>query len=138
MSNSINSLRTLDEISWREFVEEQSATEHILRRDPAGVYGRMTFASRDAYRRVLEILARRSACGEEQVAERPVEHARRGVAGVHEDRRCHVGYYLVDRGRRQLEESIGYRASGLDRLTRLAARFPLGCATWGRLPCFVC
>ena len=123
MSNSINGLRRLDDLDWKQFVEEQSATERILRRDPAGVHGRMTFAGRDTYRRVVEILARRSACSEEQVAAAAVEHARRSA--VRTDRRGHVGYYLVDRGRRQLEASIGYRPARLERLARPAARFPL-------------
>jgi hypothetical protein len=135
ISNSINSLRTLSELEWKEFVEAHSATERILRRDPAGVHAQMTFASRDAYRRVIEILARRSACGEEQVAEKAVEHARRVAAGANpcargespSDRRGHVGYYLVDRGRPQLEASVGYRPSGWERLARLATRFPLAC-----------
>ena len=45
---------------WREFVETMSVVEHTLREDPAGVYGRMDFATRDRYRHVVEAIAKRS------------------------------------------------------------------------------
>ena len=58
ISNSINSLRTLGAIDWREFVETISTVEQTLREDPGGVYGRMDFASRDRYRHVVERVAK--------------------------------------------------------------------------------
>ena len=38
------------------------------REDPAGVYGRMDFATRDGYRHVIEHVAKRSAASEAEVA----------------------------------------------------------------------
>jgi cyclic beta-1,2-glucan synthetase len=60
ISNSIGSLRLLEATDWREFVESASHVERILREDPAGIYARMDFATRDGYRHVIEKLARRS------------------------------------------------------------------------------
>ena len=40
ISNSIGSLRVLSAIDWREFVENQSVVEKILRQDPQDVYRR--------------------------------------------------------------------------------------------------
>src|SRR5581483_989138 len=54
VSNSIGSLRILGAIDWREFVERASLVEGLLRRDPAGVYSAMAFATRDNYRHVIE------------------------------------------------------------------------------------
>ena len=48
--------------------------EHILREDPAGIHPRMSFASRDHYRRIVQRLARRSPLDEEQVARAAIEH----------------------------------------------------------------
>ncbi|MGL4418443.1 MAG: cyclic beta 1-2 glucan synthetase, partial [Plesiomonas shigelloides] len=59
VSNSINSLRALEQMNWPEFVETMSISEQILRSDPAAVYARMDFATRDRYRHQLERLARR-------------------------------------------------------------------------------
>ena len=141
MRASVLSLRTLAALDWKEFVEGQSAVEHILRRDPAGVYGRMDFGSRDCYRREVEKLARHSPLSEQEVAQRVLDFAQRGgCADAGPDcsatprqqvLRHHVGYYLIDRGRAAIEESIGYRAAWTGRLVRVASprRWP---AIWGR------
>ena len=56
-SNTVTSLRFCATLDWSDFVEQVSAVEDILRRDPAGVYPRMDFASRDRYRHAVEDLA---------------------------------------------------------------------------------
>jgi len=45
IGNSIGSLRFLDSMDWREFVEDLSVVEQTLRTDPAGVYARADFAT---------------------------------------------------------------------------------------------
>ena len=65
VANAITSLRLCSEIDWREFVERVSLVEHALRRDPAGVYGRMDFLSRDEQRHAVEQIA--APNGEAQV-----------------------------------------------------------------------
>ena len=57
VANAITSLRLCSEIDWREFVEGVSLVEQALRRDPAGVYGRMDFLSRDEQRHAIEQVA---------------------------------------------------------------------------------
>ena len=59
IGNSIGSLRFLGAAEWRDFVESMSVTEQALRRDPSGVYPAMDFATRDHYRHVAELIARR-------------------------------------------------------------------------------
>src|SRR5918996_5081638 len=46
ISNSIGSLRFLEAMDWREFVETMSVVEQTLREDPGGVYGLLDFATR--------------------------------------------------------------------------------------------
>jgi cyclic beta-1,2-glucan synthetase len=60
ISNSIGSLRVLGATDWRKFVERVSVVEQTLREDPAGVYAKMEFVTRDHYRRTVEKIARRS------------------------------------------------------------------------------
>src|SRR5204863_578553 len=60
ISNTIGSLRFLGAMDWREFVETMSVVERTLREDPAGVYGKMDFATRDRYRHVVEEIAKGS------------------------------------------------------------------------------
>src|SRR5207253_346326 len=68
IGNSINSLRFLSSNDWREFVENHSLVEQILREDPARAYAGMEFATRDRYRHEIEALAKRSRWRELDVA----------------------------------------------------------------------
>jgi cyclic beta-1,2-glucan synthetase len=104
VGNSINSLRFLDAMNWREFVETLSHVEQTLRQDPADVYSDMDFATRDRYRHLIETIARRSDIPEPEVAARVVEMAK-AHAGGNEVRRSHVGYFLMDEGFAELEQA---------------------------------
>ena len=106
ISNSISSLRFLGAADWRDFVETRSGVEHTLREDPAGVYARMDFATRDQYRHVVETTARLSGRTETEVARLAIDLAREAAATAGQDTRAtHVGFYLVDKGRSGLERA---------------------------------
>jgi len=125
MANSLTSLRAIAGMDWPTFVEEQSLVEGILRGDPTGFYPRMTFNTRDRYRHVVERIARRTGLSEEAVARRAIAAAHLG-AGTHphDPRWGHVGFHLVDEGRRALERSTGYRAPMGEALHAWALRHP--------------
>jgi len=126
VSNSIGSLRFLGAMDWREFVERMSIVERILGEDPSDVYGKMDFATRDRYRHVVEKTAKRSPHSESEVARRAIQLARAGaVRNGGDDRRAHVGYYLIDAGRAQLERMVEVRSSPGQALRRVCRRFPL-------------
>ena len=61
ISNSIGSLRFLGTTDWRTFVETMSVVERTLCEDPAGIYGKMDFATRDQYRHIVENIAKSSS-----------------------------------------------------------------------------
>ena len=113
VANSIGSLRLLAGTDWREFVETLSHVEHLLRADPADAYGRMDFATRDAYRHVVERTARRAGRPETAVAQQVLDMAEqaalRAASDQARDRLSHVGYYLLGAGRPALEDSLGIR-----------------------------
>ena len=127
ISNSIGSLRYLGTLDWREFVEAMSVVEQTLRTDPGRAYAAMDFASRDRYRHVIENVARASDVSEAEVSRHAVDLARAGAARHgSDDRRAHVGYYLIDRGLPELERATQARLPLIARLRRAAAgRAPL-------------
>ena len=122
IGNSIGSLRTLSAMDWRGFVESTSLVERALCGEPAGVYARMDFATRDQYRHAVERLARHSALSELAVAEAAVALAREGGDGERAEARGHVGFYLVDSGLDALEARIGARATPARLWRRLVLR----------------
>jgi cyclic beta-1,2-glucan synthetase len=119
VANAITSLRLCSALDWREYVESVSLVEQVLRRDPAGAYGRMDFLSRDRQRQAVEELAAPSGDAQVRVALRAVESARQTAEGSPADRAAHVGYHLIDRGRRDLEVDVAYRPRLAGRMRRL-------------------
>lgn len=110
VSNSIAGLRLLNETNWADFAESISVVEQTLRLDPAGIYSRMHFDTRDHYRHVIEILARDSDLSEPEVANRVLELSRKTAPDMPQS---HTGYYLVGEGRQQLEHLLSADASFL-------------------------
>ncbi|MDP1527256.1 MAG: glucoamylase family protein [Rhodocyclaceae bacterium] len=129
ISNSIGSLRFLGTMDWREFVETMSVVEQTLRTDPGAAYAAMDFASRDRYRHVIEAMAKASGLSEAAVASHAIALAQAGAAraGVRgdTDRTAHVGYYLIDRGLAELENTARMRHAPAAALRRWAGRSPL-------------
>lgn len=126
MSNSIGSLRFLGAMDWREFVESMSDVEKILAEDPADLYANMDFATRDRYRHIIEKTAKISPFSESEVARKAIKLADEGVEQHGEDdRRAHVGFYLIDNGLTLLEQHAETRLSSSDMLCSIGQRFPL-------------
>ena len=126
ISNSIGSLRFLGAMDWRRFVEALSAVEQTLRQDPAGIHDRMDFTTRDRYRHVVENIAKKSRLSEREVALETLGLARQGAVERKDDeRKSHVGFYLIDSGRHRLERCARTHATAMDILRRAGRRFPL-------------
>ena len=121
LANSLASLRLLERIDWHAFVETASAVEGVLRRDPAGVYERMDFATRDHYRHVVERLARQCGQIETEVAAAALALAE----GADDARSRHVGYYLAGDGVPALRAQLRPARGMLPALRRAARKRPL-------------
>jgi cyclic beta-1,2-glucan synthetase len=119
IANSIGSLRFIGAMDWRNYVESLSLVEQTLREDPAGMHAGQDFATRDRYRHVIEDVARCSSRGEREVAREAVALAQAASerSGPN-DRTSHIGYYLIDQGRRSLERAVGCRLTWKARARR--------------------
>jgi cellobiose phosphorylase len=130
IGNSIGSLRFLASVDWRSFVETMSVVDQVLRKDPADAYAQMDFGTRNSYRQVVERIARRSDQTEQRVAEAALRLARdaaacAGAGDEQRARRAHVGYYLVDRGLRELKRAARYRRPAVEIVRIAIGRGPL-------------
>jgi hypothetical protein len=97
--------------------------EQILHRDPAGVYKRMDFATRDSYRQAVEELAEPSGEAQVRVALRAIESALEAQErDPHDDRARHVGCHLMGKGRPKLEVDVAYLPSLRKRAAALFRR----------------
>ncbi|MGP8199593.1 MAG: GH36-type glycosyl hydrolase domain-containing protein [Limisphaerales bacterium] len=126
VSHSIASLRFLSAMDWKGFVEHLSLVEEILRKDPAAVYSKMDFATRDRYRHSIEFFARHSRLSEAHVAQRAIQLAAdSAVLKGRKDRTAHVGFYLIDKGRSMLGRIAKVRWPWRTVVERSIHRFPL-------------
>lgn len=120
VATCVRSLRVLETADWKGFVESISAIERILRDEPASVYARMDFDTRDRYRKAVEELAFNSPHSETDVAVAAVRTARDGRDGPS----AHVGYHLIGPGRSRFERELGYRPPWRLRLRGMLAQHP--------------
>lgn len=104
IGNVITSMRLISAVDWVAFFERTSLTEQILRRDPAGIYARMDYESRDRYRHVVEDLSDNCQSSETEVAEKVVSLAEK--APTNQAGADHVGYWLIDNGLPDLEVAL--------------------------------
>lgn len=120
ISNSINGLRFLSSHDWREFVEEASLVEKILRKDDT--YTRMDFYTRDQYRHALERIAKKGNLSEMAIANKLVQLASGSTAA---EKTAHIGYYLVDKGLPVIEKFAKVRLSFREKCRKFFNKIPL-------------
>jgi cyclic beta-1,2-glucan synthetase len=121
IGNAFTSLRQLALLDWREIFERSSRVEQLLRKDPAGVYPGMDFETRDRYRRVIEEIAQRSDRSETEVAQAVLALAA-SAGGAADERRRHVGTYLIAGARQLLVRQLGCSESPRYRLLQWVYR----------------
>jgi cellobiose phosphorylase len=124
IANSIGSLRFLGTMDWQEFVETMSVVEQTLRQDPAGIYGKMEFATRDQYRHAIEKIAKHSRHSEVEVAQQALQLAHANFNGG-DSRHGHIGFYLIGGGLPALEKQAAMRRPWLEALQYTTRTSPL-------------
>ncbi|WP_394767263.1 GH36-type glycosyl hydrolase domain-containing protein [Ferruginibacter sp.] len=125
ISNSISSLRFLSTTDWREFVENTSIVEQVLRRDINGVYAQMDFYTRDNYRHVVEKIAKKSSLTEKEVAEMVLQLAEENAQKTDDPRLIHVGYFLTCEGLVQMQQLSKMQLSKIDLCKKIFNKIPL-------------
>ena len=125
VSNCISSFRFLSTNNWKNFVEDTSIVEAILRRDINGIYGAMDFHTRDVYRHAVEKIAMLSNLSEEAVAELVINAAKKNATLHIDSRFSHVGFYLTGKGYDATAKAVKARTSFLDKCCRIIITHPL-------------
>ena len=123
------SLVSINQSEGKDFFERLSRTHRILSKDPADAYATMEVFSREYYCDAVQELAAHSRAQETEVAQLAVSLAvaghrkcKPGLRGAH--RRSHVGYYLVDEGRKTLQALINYRPPALKQVSDTVLETP--------------
>lgn len=109
IENAITSLNVVSTIDWNDIFESLCFVNKILREDPLKIYSKMDFESRDYYRKQIEKIAKQYRVSEINVARKAIECAQKASGNGFQDKSKHVGYYIIDKGRRELLTELGYK-----------------------------
>ncbi|SPU26655.1 Cellobiose phosphorylase [Candidatus Bartonella washoeensis] len=109
MGNIIRALKTIDDVDWTVWFERVSSVDFILREKSD--FSEIDPYSRNAYRQVIETIARGSSLSEVEVACKAVEMAHLASKYNSHHNGSSIGWYLVDDGRYAFEKACGYSPS---------------------------
>ena len=88
MGNAIRSLQGLPTLDWDNIMSKLCVTEQILRKDPTGIFPKMTTKSRNEYLRVVQVCAKRHHTTPEKYALKVLEKSQKEQE--------HVGKFIYE------------------------------------------
>lgn len=101
MGNSITSIKAIQRINFIDIFEEINQVDEILKQDPAKVYDKMDYKTKIYYRNAIKELSKKTKISEIYIAKKCLE-----LAQGKEEKRAHIGYYLIDKGNTELLEAL--------------------------------
>ncbi|MCI9063953.1 MAG: hypothetical protein HFJ17_05065 [Clostridia bacterium] len=105
IGNCITSIKKIQRINFLEIFEQINGVEEILKKDPAGVYERMDFKTKDLYRQTIQEISKHTKISEIYIARKILELAQNGRG-----KKRHIGYYLFGENKNVLYEKLGIKA----------------------------
>jgi cyclic beta-1,2-glucan synthetase len=126
ISNSIGSLRFLGSNNWRDFVENISVVENLLRTEKSNIYPLMDFQTRDEYRHRVEKISKNSERTESDIARLVLELANESFDdGDISNRKNHLGYWLIGRGSGIVYQQANVRFTIFEKIYLFLQKIPL-------------
>ena len=104
MGNSITSLKAIQRINFLEIFERINGVEDILKQDPSNTYPNMDYRTKEYYRNRIKEISKKTKISELYISKKILEIAQKG-----EEKKAHIGYYLIDEGIRTLYKELKYK-----------------------------
>ena len=108
IGNCIKSIQDIHRINFTEIFEKINEVESILKKDPANVYQKMDYKTKDYYRNTIKALSKKTKISEIYITKKVLELAEKNKESINE-KKSHIGYYLIDRGKGELENVLGIK-----------------------------
>ncbi len=106
IGNGILSLKAIQRMNFSEIFEKVNGIEELLRQDPAGVYEKMDYKTKECYRNKIKEIGYETKISEIYISQKILELANQNEDG---NKKSHIGYYLIDNGIEKLYKELGYR-----------------------------
>lgn len=94
IGNSITSIKKIQRINFLEIFEKINGVEEILRMDPAQVYDKMDYKTKEDYRNKIKQISKKTKISEMYIAKKILELAQNAPMG---SKKNHIGYYLINK-----------------------------------------
>ncbi|MCZ2203439.1 GH36-type glycosyl hydrolase domain-containing protein [Bartonella sp. A05] len=124
MGHIIRSLKTINDIDWTVWFETVSCVDFVLRNNSD--FAEIDSHSRNAYRQVIEKIARHSPLSELEVTHKAIEITQSFSEETPHYNNSSIGWYLVDDGRYAFEKACQYNPSLFMRWIRAYRRLKIG------------
>ena len=99
MANCITSIKELLRMDFMQIFQSINGVEDILKKDPANVYSKMDYKTKEYYRNAIKEISAKTKISEVYIAKELLELCSRENLN---EKQKHVGYYLIDNGREEL------------------------------------
>ena len=105
IGNSITSIRKITRINFLELFEKINGVEELLRQDPANVYSKMDYKTKEYYRNKIKKLSHKTKMSEIYITKKILELSQKAKS----EKKKHIGYFLIDRGENILNNELGIK-----------------------------
>lgn len=103
MANAITSIKELLRMDFMHIFQNINGVEEVLKKDPAKVYSKMDYKTKEYYRNRIKEISGKTKISEIYIARKCLKLcSREGLT----QKETHVGYYLIDNGEDELLSNI--------------------------------
>ncbi len=110
IGNCITSIKNIQRINFLEVFEKINEVEEILKHDPADVYDKMDYKTKESYRTAIKEISKETKISEIYISKKVLEIAKKYKK---EDKRSHIGYYLFGVNKNILYDYIGCKQKNI-------------------------
>ena len=109
IGKAITSIKKIQKMNCLEIFEKINGVEELLRKDPIRIYGKMDSKTKEYYRNTVKEISKRTKISEIYIAKKTYELAKENQ-NKNEEKKSHIGYYLIDEGIEELYKKLKYKA----------------------------
>ena len=111
VGNAIITLKNISRVNFLEIFESINGVEDILKQDPAQKYDKMDVETKTYYRNKIQEISKKTKISEIYIAKKCLELSKKAkekleTNDINDERKTHIGYYLIDKGRNELAKEL--------------------------------
>ena len=111
VGNAIITLKKISRVNFLEIFESINGVEDILKQDPAQQYDKMDVETKTYYRNKIQEISKKTKISEIYITKKCLELSKKAkekleINDINDERKTHIGYYLIDKGRNELAKEL--------------------------------